>query len=151
MKNMLVTVGTTKFDSLVEFLDHNLPKIKSLDATFQVAKGGLRPRNYKWFEFDKHITDYYMKADVIVCHAGAGTIFRLLELQKKILMVPNFDRVDSHQREIGEYMATHGHAIYCPKFDDIMINLDVIDGVQFKPYIKDEFQKFDEIFDVILR
>jgi beta-1,4-N-acetylglucosaminyltransferase len=151
MKNVLVTVGTTKFNSLVKYLDHHLPKIKNIDATFQVSKGGLRPHNYKWFEFDKDITDYYMKADVIVCHAGAGTIFRLLELKRKILMVPNFDRVDSHQREICEYMAAHGHAVFCPKFDDIMIKLDAIDSIQLKPYIKDEFQKFDEIFDVILR
>ena len=147
---VLVTVGTTKFDSLISFLDMALLRYKHVEPIFQIGGGDYKPKNFDYFEFTPDINDYYVSADIVITHAGAGTIYKLLALNKKIFMVPNLERIDFHQMEIAEYMSSKGHAVWCRNFDDILCGLDDIEGISFLPYLKEEFIKFDEITDLIL-
>ena len=44
--------------------------------------------NYKGLPFTDHIADYYARADVVLCRAGANTLFELAALQKSTVTVP---------------------------------------------------------------
>ena len=144
---ILVTVGTTNFDSLIKYLDNNLDK--DTDILFQIAQGKYIPMNFEYIKFTNDINTLYEKADLIITHAGAGTIYKLLNLNKKILMVPNLERVDNHQIEIAEFMHKNNYAISCTTFEQILINIKSISNLKFAQYIKDDFNKLDEICEII--
>ena len=130
---ILITVGTTSFNSLIKYLDENLDK--NTDVLFQIAKGEYIPKHFKYIEFTQDINILYDEADLIITHAGAGTIYKLLNLNKKILMVPNLERVDNHQIEIAEYMGTNNHAIYCKSFNEIIESIGNIKDLKFFPFL----------------
>ena len=47
---------------------------------------------------------------MIVCHAGAGTIFTLLELGKKIIVAPNPKLKDDHQKDICRFVELNNYS-----------------------------------------
>ena len=48
-------------------------------------------------------------ADLIISHAGAGTILEVLELKKSLITVINQDLMDNHQLELAEKMKSEGY------------------------------------------
>ena len=104
------TVGTTRFDSLIEAIAND-GYFKDHECILQVGPGGRQLAGFECFEYTKDIDSYYAAADVVVTHAGAGSIYKLLEMRKRIVVVPNTDRLDSHQSDIANYMDKNGYAI----------------------------------------
>ena len=74
--NILVTVGTTRFDALVE----EAKLLKTDDVFIQHANPKLESDIHNGVTFANDIQRYYQQADLIICHAGAGTVYHLLEL-----------------------------------------------------------------------
>lgn len=107
---ILVTVGTTKFDELIEAVASSA-YFADCECVLQVGPGGRHASGFRCLEYTPDIEDYYRWADVVVTHAGAGSIYRLLELSKRLVIVPNLSRVDKHQADITAYMEAHRHAI----------------------------------------
>lgn len=103
MKKVLVTVGTTPFDSLFQAFDAcQLPLDWLVEC--QIASGEYVPTNHPWFRFDDSFKNKLLEADIIISHAGAGTVFQLLELGKKCIVIANLERKDKHQRELSQYV-----------------------------------------------
>jgi len=144
---IFVTVGTTKFDLLIKYLDQNLDKHH--EALFQIAKGNYIPRNFQYIRYSDDINALYSNCDVLITHAGAGSIFKALSLKKKILMVENLMRVDKHQTDIAKYMHINNHAIRCEIPQEILSYLNKIKTLSFVPYKKSEFTKAKDITNTI--
>jgi beta-1,4-N-acetylglucosaminyltransferase len=112
---ILITVGTTPFDKLIRFCDEKLDA--SLAITMQISNdASYIPRRFGYFNYDKDIMSSYRSADLVITHAGAGTIFTLLELQKRIIVVPNLERDDSHQKDLSEVVARKKWGLVCWNF-----------------------------------
>lgn len=60
------------------------------------------------FEYCAHIEHWYARAQVVICRAGAGTLFELLYLQKKALIIPLVADTTCHQRDNARSFA-HEH------------------------------------------
>lgn len=114
--NVLVTVGTTSFDPLVEAIDTGPFADKAL---LQIADGDYQPRSARWFKFDKNIQKHIDNADVVVCHAGAGSIYNLLERGIVPLVVPNTIRRDQHQLEIARWLAKKQYAVVAMNVSEV--------------------------------
>lgn len=110
--DILVTVGSTLFDELFDQID-SLPESIRSRITCQVGPSEKRPKVSKIIDFVDNIEDYYKSAQIVICHAGAGTVFRLLELEKKIIVVPNISRTDKHQLDLAQYIEDNnlGHCV----------------------------------------
>jgi beta-1,4-N-acetylglucosaminyltransferase len=110
--DILVTVGSTLFDELFDQVD-SLPDYIRNRITCQVGPSKKKPKVSKVIDFVDNIEDYYRSAQIIICHAGAGTVFRLLELEKKIIVVPNISRTDKHQLDLAQYVEDNnlGHCL----------------------------------------
>lgn len=147
--NFFITVGTTKFDALMKAIDEYACQDKLDDFTFQIANGNYIPKNGKVITFVPDIAHYYDWADIVITHAGAGSIYRLLELRKKIIIVPNLERVDKHQNDIATFMDEHQYALVLWDFSQLSSVMKKI--LTFSPviYDKDPFFKFDEIIQFI--
>jgi len=146
--NIFVTVGTTKFDNLIKTVDK---KLKDLDSeiTMQISNGEYKPKNFEFFEYTKDIKKYFIESDIIITHAGAGSIYELLELEKKIIIVPNLDRIDKHQKDIANYMDSNGYAKKLDSFDRLIETIDFVVNNNFKKFEKEIFFKANEILEHI--
>jgi len=149
--NVFVTVGTTRFDSLIKYLDEN-SDLLNMKIEFQTAGGKYLPVNHPSFSFVDIATidKKYHEADVVITHAGAGTIFKLLEMKKKMIVVPNTERSDKHQTDIADYISRNNYAFVAYDFNQIPDMLSRIGDQQFAEYHEDKFFKAEEIIEFIL-
>jgi len=120
--NVFVTVGTTSFNPLVKAIDNGS---FADSALIQIADGDYQPVNARWFNFEPGIQSHIDNADVVVCHAGAGSIFRLLEQGIVPLVVPNTVRRDKHQLEIARWLKQKRYAVVA--MDPAEVNQKLID------------------------
>jgi beta-1,4-N-acetylglucosaminyltransferase len=145
---IFVTVGTTRFDSLIKAIDEKLSGLEH-EVTFQISDGIYKPKNFKYFNFTEDIKNYFLESDIVITHAGAGSIYELLELRKKIIIVPNLDRVDKHQSDIADYMDSNNYAKSIYNLDNIISIIDDMQYKSFKEFKKEIFFKAQEIIDFI--
>ena len=127
---VLVTVGTTQFDGLVQavyddgILDvvskHEAPRILIQCGVSRVpadvstrhssifgtdcAYTQLRGVDIYAFPYIPSLGELLNAADVVIAHAGAGTILETLRARSRprLLVVPNGALMDNHQRELAE-------------------------------------------------
>ena len=137
MMKLLVTVGTTPFDRLIKAADQQLSHVYELRS--QISSGDYVPEGHAFFRRSDNIEEEYAQAELVISHGGAGSIFRLLELSKKIVMVPNLDRVDLHQTDICAFMAANGHAAVCRDLSYLFEVVEEALVMDFVPYRADEF------------
>ncbi|MEX9604329.1 PssE/Cps14G family polysaccharide biosynthesis glycosyltransferase [Providencia rettgeri] len=143
---ILLTLGTTPFDSLVRYIDTQL---NNTNIVIQ-SMGNYIPKNHEHFSFESNINKIYKDYDIIITHAGAGSIYNLLEMKKKIVIVPNLERVDNHQQDIALYVEKNNYALIAWRFEEIPICLDKIkNGIILNKYTKDEFKMYNDIIQFI--
>ncbi|KAI8641667.1 glycosyl transferase, partial [Parasitella parasitica] len=126
--SLFVTVGSTGFDELIrqttlpEFLN-SLPKVGIKKVLYQYGSSEqvittnlqsydgeiLHIHSYK---YKTSIIEDMEKADIIVSHAGAGTILQALRMHnKKLIVVVNKSLMDNHQYQLAQAMQTNNYAI----------------------------------------
>jgi UDP-N-acetylglucosamine--N-acetylmuramyl-(pentapeptide) pyrophosphoryl-undecaprenol N-acetylglucosamine transferase len=66
---------------------------------------------YKVFEYMHNINIAYSASDIVVCRAGAGTIFELKALNKPTILVPYPYATGNHQSWNAKEMEKHGKAM----------------------------------------
>lgn len=142
----LVTVGTTPFDSLIKSVDKPSSIVR---LCIQTAASQYCPQNHEFKRYIQDIESVYDDVDFIIAHAGAGTVYKLLERGKRIVVVPNLDRSDHHQSELAEYVREQRFAIVMSseQIDSIGIDCIAMMAMEFsyEPYSKEEFFVADEI------
>lgn len=147
---VFITVGTTPFDELIRSVDSIAPNFVDWSFTYQISEGSYTPKSGIYFKFVENIDDFYKDSDVVITHAGAGSIYRLLELNKKIVVAPNLVRVDKHQSDIANYMGKNGHVLL---LSDLNNSLDIMESIEEfspKPYVKERFFVKDELVGFIM-
>lgn len=142
---VLVSVGTGRFDELIEQVDKCLSTTDFM-VCCQIGAGVYKPHHRHYGLSDSFKTDVD-NADVVVTHAGAGTVFELLESGKKTLIVPNQFRVDKHQQDLAQYVEQQQFAGVCWQLDDLKQKLLEVHQTDYRPYQKDVFFKADELLD----
>lgn len=139
---IFVTVGTTPFESLIKYIDIN---IKNHEVIAQISDGKYMPQRMKSFNYTKNIEEYYKWADIVITHAGAGSVYKLLEMQKRIIVVPNLERLDNHQLELANFIESNNYGEVFYKLEDIKINKNVKNN----SYKKENFFKINEILEIL--
>ncbi|PJB79735.1 MAG: glycosyltransferase [Acidobacteria bacterium CG_4_9_14_3_um_filter_49_7] len=146
---IFVTVGTTKFDGLIRYVDEHF-KDSIHEFTLQIADGNYTPDHFPYFNFTDEIKDYYRDCDLVISHGGAGSIYRLLELQKKIIVVPNLERKDRHQLDIARYMSEKNYVLWVSSFDKLTDTISRCETHQFDRFRKQDFFAADKILDFLI-
>ncbi|KZT42080.1 glycosyltransferase family 1 protein, partial [Sistotremastrum suecicum HHB10207 ss-3] len=117
---VFVTVGSTHFDALLLSV-LSTPSLQSLHQKgytrlvmqsgnskieFQAlvkdaAKYGLETEIYT---FKPTLKEDYDRADMVISHAGSGTILDVLRLHKPMIVVPNTSLLHNHQQELASVL-----------------------------------------------
>ncbi|CAF1449240.1 unnamed protein product [Rotaria magnacalcarata] len=124
-KRAFVTVGTTQFDLLIETIVHDPNVLQTLVDCLQIDKLILQIGNsqkplidnisipIEYYQYKDSIENDIQQADIVISHAGAGTILQALEAHKPLLVVVNEKLMNNHQLEIANEMEQHGYLFHC--------------------------------------
>ncbi|KAL6448544.1 hypothetical protein ACFW04_000436 [Cataglyphis niger] len=125
-KTVFVTVGTTKFDNLITTV-LNPMVLGALSARnyryliLQIGNSNLELDSTTYYGFYKieifklspSIEWYIQSADLVISHAGAGSILEALEKRKPLIVVINNRLMDNHQVELAEQLYKDEYLYYC--------------------------------------
>lgn len=149
--NVFVTVGTTSFASLVreaislkERETYNF-RIQTADDRY-VLEGSDDVK-----AFYANVEVEYSWADVVVTHSGAGSVYRLLELEKNIVVVPNLERVDKHQKELARYVQDNRFGSVLWDVSRLEYSIEEASAGGFNKYSPAVFFRSLEIAEIIER
>ncbi|KAE9540060.1 hypothetical protein AGLY_005312 [Aphis glycines] len=135
-KTVFVTVGTTKFDELINTVtDHRtLQALKRNGYTSMILQIGngtfvvepsdvLEITSYK---FKPDIGLDMINSDLIISHGGAGSIMQALDYGKPLLVVINEKLMNNHQYELAEKLCEEKYLYYttCENLWNCIENLD---------------------------
>ena len=155
---IFLIVGSQKFpfDRLVSAVDELKGKGIITDDVFaQIGPSGYEPKHMKWSRFlDKESFDNAIeKCDLLITHAGEGSIMTGLIMGKKVIAVPRYERlgehVSDHQLEIARALEKQGCIINVEdtsKLEDIFRK---IDSIELKPYVSGKETIIKTICDFI--
>jgi UDP-N-acetylglucosamine transferase subunit ALG13 len=104
---ILVTVGTQFFDELIEEVDRLAgQEVIPQPVLAQIGLTPKKPRNVDHVAFDGHLLDTARRADLIITHAGTGSLCEFIALGRPFIAVVNDSKADNHQLEFLEHLST---------------------------------------------
>lgn len=167
---LFVTVGSTRFDKLIEKLlsDESLNQIINLGFArliMQVGQSDYDPKKFaqlksslslqielELYEYKSSIAEDIERADLVVGHAGAGTCLEVLRANKRLLLVVNDSLMDNHQNELADQLARDNYVV---KTTLERLNQDLAhlyDGeTKLDQFPQKDSAKFEEIFNETLK
>ena len=146
--NIFVTVGHTHYNSLFKAVNEQLSP-EQHHVVNQISDGDYLPDKHKYFKFTQDIAAQIAQADLVITHAGAGSVFHLLEIAKPIVVVPNFERVDEHQKDLADFVSQNNYATVCNDLQQL--GQCVTDAISnnFSPYQMNPFYGYQAILDLL--
>ncbi|CAE6504577.1 unnamed protein product [Rhizoctonia solani] len=169
-KCVFVTVGSTKFDDLT----HTILSPAVLDAlharqfqrlVFQCGnsdidgqvQGSAMAGEWSWrdeareidisiWRFSPELSKYFEEADLIISHAGSGTILEVLRLPKPLVVVPNETLLDNHQVELADALSELGH-LFSATPRTLARTIATYDESTLKDFPQFDSSKFSAIMD----
>lgn len=152
-KIIFVTVGTTKFDKLIETVTKQeiLQLFKNLGykkLILQIGHGIYEPKpssliEITYYRLKDSIVEDIKSAGVIISHSGAGSCLEVLSHNKPLIAVVNEDLMGNHQVELANKLADKNYIYYCTcknMYDvlgEALTNLD-----QLETYTKGQLELF---------
>ncbi|KAI7904420.1 UDP-N-acetylglucosamine transferase subunit ALG13 [Cokeromyces recurvatus] len=160
-----ITVGSTGFDDLINettstaFLT-SLSSIGIKRVCFQYgASESIFIKNLQSYDdkgpilaidgykYKPSITEDMEKADIIISHAGAGTVLQALRLEnKKLIIVINESLMDNHQLELAKALTVKNYAI-CSEISELSNTLKNIKQINLVPFPSPKPETFATIVD----
>lgn len=148
---IFVTVGSQKFqfNRLLKKIDELIENNTINEEVFaQIGLSNYTPKNYKFVEFisQEEFKKNIEKAELIITHAGTGSIINSIKAGKKVIGIPRLSKygehVDDHQIQlINEFKELNFiEAVY-----DINNLKDVVNEIKNK-----EFEKYCSNTDVFI-
>lgn len=131
---IFVTVGTTRFDELVEAIDRLAPGLGE-EVVAQIGNSQYLPRNCKYFSFTNDLFKYYEKASIVVAHGGAGITFEVLNLGKKLISLENPHVLDGHQGDLLRRLHQDGYLVLCEDLNKIENCIKEIYKTEMNKYV----------------
>ena len=156
-RRVFVTVGTTSFDALIgacttpEF-NKQLATLGFDELRLQVGRGAAPAVNDRvsWFRFAPTITEEMRAADVVISHAGAGSVLEALELGKRLVVCVNDALMDNHQAELANALEARGHVVVA-SVDDVADALQRVVATRPAPYERGDAAPFRALVDGEMR
>lgn len=127
LQTCLVTVGSTRndFKRLIHAVDR-LCEDRRLGGTFaQIGTSSYVPRHMTFERFvpRTELLARVGSCDLVICHAGTGTLNAALGLRRKVIVVPRRaalgEHPDDHQLELAAYLESRGRALVVNEVEEL--------------------------------
>ena len=134
---IFVTVGAQMpFDRLVKTVDQWAYELGRNDVFAQIGSTDYRPSNIQWTDFlsTEEFKKRFEAANVIVAHAGTGSIITALQLGKPILIMPRRASLretrNDHQVATSEQFRIYESVMVAMDEDELTTRLNAIDKLR---------------------
>lgn len=139
---IFVTVGTqlNNFDRLFKYIDRLDTKekivVQKSNSRYVFKNNNITSQSFFSYE---EMEELMKKADIIITHAGPGTIFKALELNKKVIVVPRLKRyheivANDHQREFCKYLRKMNYCLVAEDYNEFKTSIMNISKRKFTKY-----------------
>lgn len=147
---IFVTVGTTKFDSLIIMIDRAIREGRLKDEVIaQIGTGEYIPTHMVSFRFRDSLWQLFKRADLVVSHGGSATTFECLTLKKKLIVVPNPDVRGDHQQDIAKKLSRDGYLLCCMFPGQIVEYIKKAKVFEFRDYVSPKCTIADKILEFL--
>lgn len=128
-KRIIVQFGRNYRDSFTQLIDvdHSLPPHQTYlgfdgNPVHGVCRGSSGKLETIGFEYSTKILDVIQKnADIVISHAGTGSILDSLRLGKPLIVCVNDTLMDNHQQQIADQFASSKYLWAClPKVNELI-------------------------------
>jgi beta-1,4-N-acetylglucosaminyltransferase len=143
---IFVTVGTTRFDELIEAIDKIAPRLGE-EVVIQMGNCVNAPVNCKYFAFADDLLEYFKEASIVIAHGGAGITFEVLNLGKKLISIENPHAIDGHQGDLLEKLSQEGYLIWCKDMNNMENCIKEVRTMKIKKYVRPECEIGKKIMD----
>ncbi|CAL1704487.1 unnamed protein product [Somion occarium] len=161
-----VTVGSTRFDGLVQraLSDAVLDVLRAKGYSKIVVQCGnseFDTKSYEWtgetwvrrgeehievWRFKPSLQEEYEQADLVISHAGSGTIIDVLRLRKPLIVIPNSTLLDNHQEELASTLAQLRH-LKASTISELPKAIESLEPSGFVPFPVFDGSRFREMLD----
>ncbi|GFR65948.1 UDP-N-acetylglucosamine transferase subunit ALG13 homolog [Elysia marginata] len=133
-------------------------KLGFTHVTLQTGRGQVKPPDHPGGEGCPSLTCFGLKnsilediqaADLVISHAGAGSILDALGCGKKVLVVVNEELMGNHQTELAEALAKEGYLHFCG-VSSLLLSLQTMHFSNLTPFPPGEPEKFAAHLDQVL-
>jgi len=93
---IFVTIGTqVPFDRMIEAVDTVAPLLKGEEIIVQSLATQYKAKNFQTLEYiaPADFKNYIERANLIISHAGTGTILSVSQLQKPMIVFPRYGKL----------------------------------------------------------
>tara|TARA_B110000971_G_C19985476_1_gene489365 strand:- start:883 stop:1410 length:528 start_codon:yes stop_codon:yes gene_type:complete len=145
---IFVVTGTqAPFDRLLSIIDRWAINQDTYSIVAQTANSEINFKNMNCFDYLEPdvFNEYFNNADVIIGHAGMGTIIKALENKKKLVVFPRLVKYNEHRND-HQYHTAFGfeklgliNVAYNEK--DLLGYLDDLDSILRKEKIDDKAEQ----------
>ena len=152
---IFVTVGTTSysFDRLLRAIDDLIETKKIKEKVIaQIGDSDYEPKNYEFFRFtsSEEIQELNKKCNLVISHAGAGSIMLALENKKPVVVVPRLkkynEHVNDHQIELTNELEKQGRIIGVYDISELDNKIKKIRKIKKKKFPKSRIPEIIENF-----
>ncbi|KAI9142356.1 glycosyl transferase [Paraphysoderma sedebokerense] len=166
-QSVFVTVGTTRFDSLISTIlsppiltylsnqnyktitvQHGHSAFPSLSNLNSLIKSLDINLNIQYYNFKPTLKDDIANADLVVSHAGSGSILECLRSNKKLVVVINEELMDNHQFELASELERMGYLV-ASKCGNLENALQRVTETSLTPFPEQNMSIFPELVDSV--
>ncbi|KAK2076779.1 hypothetical protein QBZ16_005005 [Prototheca wickerhamii] len=170
-KTVFVTVGTTRFDALIEAMDtqevadvlvargftHLVMQVgnaarqrsRLLAEGFEKAGTLSNGLGVAWFDYSPTLAATIRDAALVISHAGAGSAFETLAAGVPLVVVPNPLLMDDHQAELARKLEAMG-VLFAARLDTLPEILKSADFGSLAPYEPGDARPIVEAVDALV-
>ncbi|KAI8088551.1 glycosyl transferase [Thamnidium elegans] len=147
--SLFVTVGSTGFDDLVSKVTCQsfLSSLTLLGINKVCVQYGTSepifikniqtyngPRiDITGYKYKNSIAEDIEQADIVISHAGSGTVLQALRLDKKLIVVVNMSLMDNHQYQLAQAMESRNY-VACSDINDLLDTIEKVKKTDLVPF-----------------
>jgi UDP-N-acetylglucosamine transferase subunit ALG13 len=145
---ILLTVGTQlPFDRFVKLVDEWAGRHPEVEIFAQIASGSYTPSHMEYVDYldEQRYAEVFGKAQVVLAHAGMGTVISALMASKPVVIYPRRASLGEHRNE--HQLATCQKLSYLKgtfiayepeELQQILDGLGSLEGGSISPYANDD-------------
>jgi len=159
---VFVTVGTTQFDKLVQAVTSpdvcTLLQLQGYDSMLvQLGAGTYEPDDdsipgfsVTSYRYKDSLEDDMSRAQLVISHAGAGSVLEALGANKRLVVVVNSDLMGNHQLELAQRLGQDKHLVYTTP-GELLATLRDLPDTALTPFTAGEPHMFATFLDKVMK